>query len=114
MTWEQLQAYLKGKVFLIGLTFIDRSGKFIGQYQTHGTVLELTSDGLFKIERQDKSIFQIPYDKESISKAGKGEYREKASGEIITDPDFLMTWEIITDENDNLDEIKKHGYIPAK
>ena len=55
----------------------------------------------------------MPYDKDTISKAGNGEYREKATGEIIKDPDFIMTWEITTVEDDNLDDIKKHGYIPA-
>ena len=113
MTWEQLQAYLKDKMFLIGLTFIDQSGQLIEQYQTHGTVLELTDDGLFKIERKGNSIFQIPYDKDSIKKADKGEYREKGTGTIVKDPDFIMTWEITTFENDNLEDIKKHGYIPG-
>lgn len=113
MTWKQLQAYLKNKTFLIGLTFIDQSGKLIEQYQTHGTVLELTDDGIFKIERKDNSIFQMPYDKDTIKKADKGEYREKATGLIVKDPDFIMTWEITTFENDNLDDIKRQGYIPS-
>ena len=114
MTWEQLQEYLKGKTFLIGLTFIDKKGVLIEQYQTHGTVSELTNNGLFRIKRKDGSIFQIPYDSETIQKAEKGEYRERATGEIITDPDFIMRWEITTNEHSNLDEIKAHGYIPAE
>ncbi len=113
MTWEQLQEYLKGKTFLIGLTFIDKNGDLIEQYQTHGTVSELTNDGLFKIKRNDGSIFQMPYDKDTIKKADKGEYRERATGEIVKDPDFIMTWEITTTADGNLEETKRHGYIPA-
>jgi len=112
MTWVQLQEYLKGKVFLIGLTFVDSDGKLIEQYQTHGTVAELTDHGLLKFKKRDGNDFQIPYDKNSIKKADKGEYRENSTGLIVTDPDFLITWEITTGSNDNLDEAKKHGFIP--
>jgi hypothetical protein len=113
MTWKQLQEFLKGKTFLIGLTFVDQHGKLIEQYQTHGMVLALTDEGLFKIERSDGSIFQMPYDKDTIGTAKKGEYRERSTGVIVKDPDFIMTWEITTGDNDNLEDVKKHGYIPA-
>jgi len=113
MTWERLQEYLKGKIFLIGLTFVDKKGDLIEQYQTNGIVSELTNDGLFKIKRKDGSIFQMPYDKDTIKKADKGEYRERATGEIIKDPDFIMTWEITTTANDNLEMTKRNGYIPV-
>lgn len=113
MTWEQLQEFLKNKTFLIGLNFIDERGELIEQYQTHGIVSELTNEGLFKIKRKDGSIFQMPYDKNTIQKVDKGEYREKATGIIIKDPDYTMTWEILTTADDNLDHIKKHGFIPG-
>lgn len=114
MHWEELQEYLKGKIFLIGLTVIDNKGELIEQYQTHGKVKELMVDGLFKIERRDGSIFQMPYDKDTIKKAEKGEYREKETGHIIKNPDFIMTWEITTTANDNLEEIKQFGYLHFK
>jgi hypothetical protein len=114
MNWEQLQEYLKGKTFLIGLTFVNKNGVLIEQYQTHGTVVELTNHGLFKIKRKDDSIFQMPYDRDTIKKADKGEYREKATGEIVKDPDFIMTWEITTLDKDNLEDTKRNGYIPAE
>lgn len=112
MTYEQLQEFLKGKVFLIGLTFIDNEGEFIEQYQTHGIVSELTDNGLIRIKRKDNSIFQMPYDKDTINKAEKGEYRLRATKEIVIDPDFLMTWEISTNGNDDLEQMKMYGYIP--
>ena len=112
MTYEQLQEYLKGKVFLIGLTFIDKEDEFIEQYQTHGIVSELTDDGLIRIKRKDNSIFQMPYDKDTINKADKGEYRLRATKEVVVDPDFLMTWEISTNGNYDLEKTKIYGYIP--
>lgn len=112
MTWRELRNHLKGKVFLIGLTFIDEQGEIMEQYQTHGTVSKLTVDGFFKIVREDHSIFTIPYDKDTIRKAKEGEYREKTTGEIITNPDYIMTWEIKTNQTDDLEDIKKRGYTP--
>ena len=112
MTYEQLQEYLKGKVFLIGLTFIDKEGELIEQYQTHGIVSELTNDGLIRLKRKEETIFQMPYYKENIKKAEKGEYKLRATKEIVIDPDFLMTWEINTNSNDNLEKTKIYGYIP--
>src|SRR5580765_6390932 len=111
MTWEELQMFLKGKVFLIGLTFIDKDEKLIEQYQTSGIVEELTDFGLFKFKRTDGSIFQLPYDKETIKQAAKGEYKEKATGNIITDPDYITTWEIVVNNREEILEHKQKGFI---
>lgn len=113
MTWRQLRNQLKGKVFLIGMTFIDEEGEVIEKYQTHGTVARLTVDGFFKIVRENKSVFTIPYVKETIKAAKEGEYREKATGETIKNPDFIMTWEVKITNQDNLEDIKKRGYTPT-
>lgn len=112
MTWRQLRNYLKGKTFLIGLTFLDQEGETIEQYQTHGTVVKLTVDGFFKIRRADDSIFTIPYARDTIKIAKQGEYREKITGETIKDPDFIMIWKIKITGHDNIEDIKKHGYKP--
>ncbi len=112
MTYEQLQEYLQGKVFLIGLTFIDNEGELIEKYQTHGIVSELTDNGLIRIKRKDNSIFQMPYIKDTINKADKGEYKLRATKEVIIDPDYIMTWEIRTNGNNNLENSKMYGYVP--
>ncbi len=113
MTWKELQDYIKGKLFLVGLTFVNREGNLIEQYQTHGIISDLTDDGLFKIQKEDGSIFQMPYDNETIQKAENGEYREHSTGLIIKDPDFIMTWKITINENDNTEKIKRVGFITA-
>ena len=112
MTYGQLQEYLQGKVFLIGLTFIDKEGELIEQYQTYGTVSELTNEGLIRIKRKDETIFQMPYDKETINKAENGEYRLRATKEVVINPDYIMTWEISTNGNEDLEKTKMYGYIP--
>lgn len=114
MTWEELKEYLKGKVFLIGLTFINNKNEIIEQYQTHGIVSELSDNGLIKFKRDSTDVFQMPFDSKSIKEAPRGEYTEKTTGKMVQNPDFLMTWEIITTVNDDIEDIKKYGYLPSK
>jgi hypothetical protein len=113
MTWRELRNHLKGKVFLVGLTFIDQEGEIIEVYQTHGIVTKLTIDGFFKIRREDDSIFTILYNKDTIKAAKEGEYREKTTGETIKNPDFIMSWEIKLTSLDELEKIKTRGYKPV-
>lgn len=112
MTYKQLKESLYGKVILVGLTFIDDNHELIEQYQTYGTVTELTEDGLIRIKRNDNSIFQMPYNEDTLNKADKGQYRLRATQEIVIDPDFLITWEISESGNEDLEMIKSQGYIP--
>jgi hypothetical protein len=112
MTWEELQIFLNGKVFLIGLTFVDQDKNLIEQYQTSGTVNELTNEGLLIFKRADDSLFQLPFDEETIRIAPEGEYRERATGNVIINPDYITTWEIIIDNAEELDEMKRNGYMP--
>jgi hypothetical protein len=112
MTWEEFQKFIKGKVFLIGLTFVDSDEQLIEQYQTSGTVEKLDDSGIFKFRRLDGSIFQLPYDQETINEAYEGEYRERETGNIITNPDFITTWKIVVNNADNLEEMKLNGYNP--
>lgn len=113
MTWTELQKFLKGKVFLISLTFVDQDGKLIEQYQTSGTVDKLTNEGLLRFKRADGSIFRLPYDKETIEEAAEGEYKERATGNIIINPDYITTWEIQVNRIDNIEDIKQNGYAAA-
>lgn len=60
MTWEELKEYLKDKVFLIGLTFMDENQRILAEYQTSGTVLDLTENALISFKRKDNSLFYLP------------------------------------------------------
>lgn len=111
MTWEEFRIFIKGKVFLIGLTFLDKNEQLIQQYQTSGTVDELDDNGIFKFKRIDGSIFQLPYDQETINEAAEGKYTEKGTGNIIINPDYITTWEIIVNNMENMEKIKQNGYV---
>lgn len=100
---------LVNKLILIGLTFNDKEDRMIEQYQTHGIVKEII-DGLLKIKLDDNSIFQLPYDPENISKADNGDYKERSTGKIIRDPDYIITWEITVMNVSDIEEIKRIGF----
>jgi len=110
MTWEELKIFFKGKVFLIGLTFMDEDGNVIEQYQTSGMVEELTDNGFFKFNRNNACTFQLPYDERAIKKAAEGEYSEKSTRNIIINPDYITTWTIDVKSTDNLDDMKQNGF----
>jgi hypothetical protein len=112
MNWEDFRNEITGKVILIGLNFLNDNEELVEQYQTHGILIELTDTGLLLIKRRDGSIFQIPYDSESIAKAEEGEYKENSTGIIISNPDYITTWEIIIDGDTDLERIKAKGYEP--
>ncbi len=111
MTWTELQVFLKGKVFLIGFTFVDKNGKTIEKFQTSGTVTELLDDAVIVFLRSDKSVFQVPFESETIVKASAGDYEESETGRKIVNPDFRVNWKITIEDPAQMEKIKKNGYF---
>ncbi len=105
---------LIGKSIIIGITFLDDNHERAGKYQTHGVIKEITPDGLIRIAREDMEIFQIPFGKNAIQKAAKGEYIEKETGMTIVDPDYLSVWEVIISDRAVMEEYKRHGFQAAR
>lgn len=112
MTWEEFQLFMKGKIFLIGLTFIDQNEHLIELYQTSGIVEELDDSGILKFRRLDGSLFMLPYAQETISVAVAGKYSEKGTGNIVVNPDYITTWIININDGDDFEEVKLNGYVP--
>jgi hypothetical protein len=110
MTWDELKLYLIGKLFLIGISCVDENDNLIEQIQTSGNVKELTDEGILILTRSDNSIFKIPYDNENISIAEKGEYRERQTGIIVVDPDYITSWTITIHDEKHLDDIRTFGF----
>ncbi|MDX1908246.1 MAG: hypothetical protein SF053_14515 [Bacteroidia bacterium] len=111
MNYEELQAYMAGKVFLIGLTFLDPADEVIEKYQTHGTVEALTDAQVFEFRLQDGSLFRLPFDPETIIQAPPADYREHSTGQVIHHPDFITTWEIQVGPGLSTDLIKQQGFV---
>jgi hypothetical protein len=115
ISWEDLHDLLQGCTLLIGLTFVDGNGHVVEQYQTHGTFETFTTDYRMQIRRPDGTLFRLPYEPETISEAAPGEYRERSTGTVITDPDYLVRWTITVnpDAPETIAEIKREGFQPA-
>jgi hypothetical protein len=84
---------LDGKRLLVGITREHSSGE-VTQEQFLG-VARIEDQGdlcLIVLECSDGQIREYPFDNRSLAIAAPGEYRLRSTGEIVTDPDFLMTW----------------------
>jgi hypothetical protein len=69
-----------------------------------------------QIRRKDGTLYKLPYDPNSIQEAAPGEYRERSTGTVITDPDYLVRWTITVnpDAPENMEEIKRQGFTPPE
>jgi hypothetical protein len=108
--WDDFRAMLRGKLFLVGLNILDTNAKVTEKYQTAGVVEDLTDDGFFLLRRTDGSLFTIPYEPKTIEAARKGEYILKSTGETITDPDYLTTWDVKLNASE-VANFKARGFV---
>jgi hypothetical protein len=101
---------LIGKYVLVGITFLDREGRVIEQFQTYGPVVLVDDNTGIVLEKIDGSgNFCIPPDLNSLRPAPKGQYRLHSTGEILDDPDFISTWTVEKTRADTIEEYKRSG-----
>jgi hypothetical protein len=92
---EALADSLVGKVLLVGLTYLSDDGGVLNQEQCYGTVLSAHSrQGIaMTLEGQRAGEqYTLPPDTRSIEVAPSGEYRLRATGEVVSNPDFTVTF----------------------
>lgn len=93
----KLTQSMVGKRVLIGLTYYDHMGTVVEQKQMHGTIISASARDGFAIELKGMDqgkIYWLPPDPAAFHEAEPGEYRLRSTGEVVTDPDLLCTWEI--------------------
>jgi len=90
---EALAASYVGKQLLVGMTYLDHNQEFIELKQFHGEIVRINDyEGIvIKLHGSDEE-FKLPPDITSLKPAPPGEYRLRATGEIVIDPDLLTTW----------------------
>jgi hypothetical protein len=97
--------------YLVGITFTDKDNNLIEQYQTHGTIKSI-QDHTITILRNDNSLYHIPFDTDAIYKAEPGEYKEKSTGIVVVNPDYITTWTVSnTLDRDTIEKDKTIGFI---
>lgn len=89
---ERLQ-HLVGRRLLVGVTVRDPAGAVLSRTQFCGEVLEVV-DGVVVVDRGGEPAL-LPADDLAYSNAPRGRYTLSGSGEVVVDPDFLTTWDVV-------------------
>jgi hypothetical protein len=90
---QELAASYIGKHLLVGITYLDHEDNFIEQKQFHGNIVRINEPEGIVIRLHDSDQeYKLPPDLNALQEAPKGEYRLRATGEIVVDPDLLTTW----------------------
>lgn len=91
---------LLGKIMLVGITYYaEGDPEPIEQKQFWGEVTEVNDD-LIRIQRPNGETLTLPPDLRSTKRARPGEYTLHSTGETVKDPDFLVTWNVTSPQND--------------
>jgi hypothetical protein len=96
--WDDaLASDVLGKVILVGLTYLSVDGEVLEQQQFYGTALSVHSrKGILLLLGGQRSgeQYNLPPDTRSIEAASPGEYRLRATDEILVDPDYMAMFTI--------------------
>jgi hypothetical protein len=96
--WDDALARgLKGSLVLIGLTQLDSTGRETGRWQLYGRVMSADEKAGIKVRLEGKregETYTLPPATDAIRRAKPGNYELGSTGEVVTDPDFTITWVI--------------------
>jgi hypothetical protein len=85
--------WLSGKTIIVGYTHVTPDGNPVRQSQAYGVVVSADATTL-TVEKPDGSRFTLPPATDVFRYATLGEYRLRATGEVVVDPDALASWVI--------------------
>jgi hypothetical protein len=77
-----------GKRVLVGITFKDRSGDLIEQFQMHGRIARISSSEGIVLTKSDGGEFILPPNIGFLQPARPGMYTQRSDGRVVNDPDF--------------------------
>lgn len=90
---EGRAAELLGKHVLVGMTYLDHHGDLEERVQFHGVVVIANRESGIVLElAATGGYFALPPDPTCFLDAAPGEYRLRATGEVVVDPDFTTSW----------------------
>jgi hypothetical protein len=88
---------LPGKLLLVGIAYIDSKGELIEQQQFFGRVKSAHERNgiLLDLEgRRKGEQYNLPPDMRGIFEASPGKYTLRSTGEVVSDPDFTVTFSL--------------------
>lgn len=92
-TEEQVLNVL-GKTVLVGVTHRTMNDEVASLEQFHGKVLRVGRDEGMILQLPTGAERVIPPDLSRLEVASPGNYRLKATGEVVVDPDFTAMWTV--------------------
>lgn len=91
----EMAGVVVGSHVLVGLTYVTTEGQVDRQEQLHGFVSRVDAQGVrIQVWGTDQE-FNLPPSFRGWQLAARSEYRLRSTGEVVMDPDFITTWEII-------------------
>ena len=87
-------AVLRGKKILMAVTYRDRSGTLLERRQLHGTIVDVDAVRGITVRlagRREGETFLLPPVLECCEEARPGKYTLKGTGEVVADPDLILT-----------------------
>jgi len=84
---------LLGSTVLVGVTYDEPAGQ--RQEQFYGTVMVADPEEGITLRLEGSrsgEVYTLPPDLRALFPAPPGAYRLRATGEVVTDPDYTSTW----------------------
>ena len=94
---DRRAAALIGKYVLIGVTYYDADGRLLEQRQMHGMIVAADAQRGIDVALKGSALgetYRLPPDLRPLQPAPPGEYRLRATGEVVTDPDLTCAWSV--------------------
>ena len=88
---------IQGKHILVGITYVDKRGEFKSQEQVHGHITNVDPRSGFTMTLlgvRKGEEYCLPPDTRAFERASPGEYKLKATGEVVVNPDYTATWTV--------------------
>ena len=95
-----------GKLVLVGVTLVGPDGGIIKRVQAHGTIKAIEDDaGIILALSEPGKVFQLPPVLHSLRAVPPGAYRERSTGEVVSNPDYATVWQAEADDEHSFDVI---------
>jgi hypothetical protein len=103
-----------GKVVVVGITFTDENNDVEEFRQVAGTVTEVSEKRILLRKLGTGGDFGLPpWPMDAFEKAIPGTYKlVKGNVASVTDPDFTNAFEIVLQNESEIESIARHGFIP--
>lgn len=88
---------LKGKLALVSVRYFDVDRvSCLKETKVYGTINAVNDDDgiAIRLSNREEEFFTLPAGLEAWHQAPAGSYEDESSGELITDPDYLVSWHV--------------------